>query len=94
MREIIYVPVKARCADGVMRTARVRATIYGGLHPDNAFSVPASVQAHGKTVRGYVCPADGLAWTQDHEPEVAFHATTYHRNHAVIKCTAKQGATS
>lgn len=80
MREIIYVPVKAVCPDGRVRAVRARATIYGGLYPDTAFTVPARAQVRGKTVTGFIQSADGMGWIQDREPGLEFVAVTYRRN--------------
>lgn len=74
MREIIYRPVAGvKCPDGKLRTAQARSTIYSkSLYPDTAFSVPAYVQVSGKTVSGFIAPADGLAFMQDHGAELEF----------------------
>lgn len=91
MAEIFYTPVKVVCADGITRTARARAYCAMGricLHADTAFSVPAFVYAYNKTVRGYICPADGLAFMQDHEPTMEFRAYLYRKNGAVIPVKA------
>ena len=85
MREIVYRPVKAMCDDGTIRTVRARSTVYSrGLYPDTAFSVPAYVQVRGTTIRGYICPLDGMARTQDHGATIAFRAVTYCRNHGTM----------
>ncbi len=85
MREIIYIPLRAMCADGIERVARTRATIYGEIHPDTAFTVPAYVQVRGRTVRGYIASGDGMAFYQERDPGLEFHAVTYCRNHAMIR---------
>jgi len=82
--EVIYVPVKAKCPDGRVRTVRARATIYGGLYPDTAFTVPAYAKAKGKTVGGFITPADGLGWVQDHAPGLEFRAVKTGRNYGVF----------
>lgn len=86
MREIIYRPVPGvKCPDGKLRTARARSTIYSkGLHPDTAFSVPAYVQVSGRTVSGFIAPADGLAFQQEHGPELEFTPWSGRRNHNVF----------
>lgn len=71
----MYFKVTAVCADGVVRTATQTA------EPDTFFSIPARVQAHGKTVSGSLYKAnDG---TGEHRWE--FSAHTYRKNADVIR---------
>lgn len=77
-QEIFYRPHKARCADGVIRSARVRSYYDGRrwcMHGDTYFSVPAVVTVARKTIRGYVTTTDeGLE----------FQAYQYRKNHQLI----------
>jgi hypothetical protein len=47
--------------------------------------VPAYVQVSGKTVSGFIAPADGLAFQQDHGPELEFTPFSGSRNHDVFE---------
>lgn len=78
-------PIKAMCADGKIRTARVRS-YWDGLrwcmHADTYFSVPAYTYAKGKRVTGYITGRDNIepGETVTHE----FRAVTYRKNHGAI----------
>ena len=66
--------VRALCEDGVLRVA------VATNEPDTYFSVPARVQAKGKTVRGYITSAED----QDGNQYYRFIAYTYRKNHKVV----------
>lgn len=73
---------RALCPDGVVRAVR----FYDGI-ADTFFSVPCRVQAHGKTVAGYVTveTVDGYSTPTDDDPAVVrFVPYTYRRNHGVF----------
>jgi hypothetical protein len=63
------------CADGVIRTATATA------EADTFFTIPARVQAHGRTVTGHVYHRGNL---DDTGPEYRFTAYTYRKNHGAI----------
>lgn len=66
----------ALCADGKIRTVRVKSVWDGARWvylADTFFSVPARVCANGKTVAGFVEGREG-------EPNLEFHAYLYRRN--------------
>ena len=75
-----YIGGRAMCSDGVVRTvSRINPAA------DTFFSVPASVQVKGKTVRGYVTISDwaldaGAGDFETEEPYVAFIAYSYRKN--------------
>ena len=71
------IPVKVLhclCPDGKRRTVKITST------PDTWFSIPARVQAYGKTITGYVTGIE-TAGERDYE----FRAYLYRKNHTVFK---------
>jgi hypothetical protein len=80
--ETFYKPVKAICADGVIRTCRVKCYWHdGSFASDTFFSVPAYVKAKGKTIRGYVT---GIDPEENNGMKYSFRAYLYRKNHAYV----------
>jgi len=61
------------CPDGVRRSVAITA------QPDTFFSIPATVRAHGKSVRGYVTGIE-----TDGKPDYEFRPYLYCKNHVVF----------
>jgi len=67
--QVPYKATNVLCEDGVRRTARITR------EPDTFFSIPATVQARGKTVTGFVTSRGD---------DLIFIAYAYGKNHAIL----------
>lgn len=64
---------RCKCPDGVRRSVAITG------QPDTFFSIPATVRAHGKSVRGYVTGIE-----TDGKPDYEFRPYLYCKNHVVF----------
>lgn len=70
---IPYKAINVLCPDGKRRTCKIIG------QPDTYFSQPASVQAYGKTVAGYITGIE-----TDDNRDLEFRPYLYRKNHTVF----------